>query len=393
MALEFDGAKYVRVNSDLGITGGAITMSCWIKLNTEISADAYYILQQSDSGTKVKYAIRYDYNSGTRKIVFYRTKNYVAENSVSYNIALGTANWHHLVLVYDETNVYGFIDLNKTSTVASSGNGKTNGVDVVMIKAYLNDLGVVFTNALDAMMADVRIYNRALTDNEIAEIYHKRGADRVWQGLVGQWRMDEFSSGTPAPLLLDSMDATTGWTDANGAVSQNTTTYQEGGAALNLTKTSTASKIANMYKTISQKDVTGQIIKIWVYIKDQTALNKIAYIACALGANISNRYWGNITSANLAIGWNSWELHIDDFQSIYGSPSKSNIQYIEATLSTHNDSDTLSSGDLIFDFYRAGDYTPNSIIDLSGNGNHGTPYNSPVYQASPHRLRRGVIVS
>ena len=47
----------------------------------------------------------------------------------------------------------------------------------------------------NGILFDVRIYNRALTANEIAEIYHKRGADRVWQGLVGRWRLDEFVTG------------------------------------------------------------------------------------------------------------------------------------------------------------------------------------------------------
>jgi len=34
----------------------------------------------------------------------------------------------------------------------------------------------------------------------------------------------------------------------------------------------------------------------------------------------------------------------------------------------------------------------NSIIDLSGNGNHGTPYNSPVYRSAPVRMRRIIYI-
>ena len=29
-----------------------------------------------------------------------------------------------------------------------------------------------------------------------------------------------------------------------------------------------------------------------------------------------------------------------------------------------------------------------SVIDISGNGNHGTPANSPVYRAAPIKLIR-----
>ena len=88
----------------------------------------------------------------------------------------------------------------------------------------------------NGLLFDVRCYNRCLTANEIAEIYHRKGADRIWDGLVGWWRLDELSSGTPAPLLLDSLDSTTGWSANGGAVSQNTTTYKQGSGALNLTK-------------------------------------------------------------------------------------------------------------------------------------------------------------
>ena len=34
----------------------------------------------------------------------------------------------------------------------------------------------------------------------------------------------------------------------------------------------------------------------------------------------------------------------------------------------------------------------NSVIDISGDGNHGTPVNSPIYRASPMKLLRPMII-
>lgn len=242
------------------------------------------------------------------------------------------------------------------------------------------------------ILSDVRVYNRSLSANEIAEIYHKRGADKVWQGLVGRWRLDELPGGTAAPVLLDSMDSTSGWsTDSTGVVSLNSTTYVQGSGALNLTKNQTTKAEAYMFKDISSVNVTGQNIKISAYIKDQTTLDKLTRIQLYLHSALAvNHYYYSFT--NLSVGWNELSAHIDDFGES-GTPDKTDIQRIRTDADTNNTTDTWAEGDVIFDFYRAGDYVPNSIIDLSGNGNHGTPYNSPVYQASPHRLRRGVLVS
>jgi hypothetical protein len=231
MALEFDGAtQYVNIDDNLGITSEAISLTAWFKCNAEIS-DGYYVITSKTSLTdNMRYAIYYHYDLGTRKLKFYRTKIGVEDNIAEYTVTLGTSDWYFVALTYDETNVRGYVNGNLVAgPVASSGVGTLYGADSWSIAARNNNgLYGLFG---DITVADARVYNRALTANEIAEIYHKRGADRVWEGLVGWWRLDKKTSGI------------------------------------------------------------------------------------------------------------------------------------------------------------------NSVIDLSGNGNHGTPYNSPVYQASPHRLRRGVLVS
>lgn len=141
--------------------------------------------------------------------------------------------WHHFC----------WVDNNGTATLYIDGVADATNFNYTRSGSFNEDNSIIGTiyyyyqsNYLTGILFDIRCYNRCLTANEIAEIYHRRGADKIWQGLVGWWRLDEKP--------------------------------------------------------------TGQ---------------------------------------------------------------------------------TASGG--------------SSVIDLSGNGNHGTPYNSPVYQASPHRLRRGVLVS
>ena len=131
-----------------------------------------------------------------------------------------------------------------------------------------------------------------------------------------------------------------------------------------------------------------------MYIKDSSTLAKIdraqLFLFCP---NVSNHI--TITFDSLSVGWNNLYAHVSDFTSV-GSPNLANVQLMRVDVDAVSDDTTWSVGDVIVDFYRAGDYPYSGsfqVSDLSGNGNHGTPYNAPVYQASPHRLRRGVLVS
>lgn len=155
--------KSLSTSDTLGIDGGSITISCWIKLNTEIASSLWFFVFQGNNTSKVSYQMRYEYNGGTRRMLFNRGRLSISDDAVIQNIALGTSNWHHLVLTYDGTNVRGYIDGSLVGTTASSGNG--SGTQVV--GTYV--LGPDFYPS--AIIDDLAIFNRALNSSEISNLY------------------------------------------------------------------------------------------------------------------------------------------------------------------------------------------------------------------------------
>jgi len=402
MALRFDGtSQYVSCGNgtSLQITS-SVSVSAWLMAeeNWVPSHSQFHNVAIKGSVFNLGYGLYVYERSGgkTHPRFFVRNSSGVDNTGVTYYVPndWGVNNWVHLVGTYSASanriRLYeAGTNVEDLSTTHSPGATSDNFYIARPADSYSS-----YDKFFKGYIADVRVYNRELTPGEVAEIYHKRGADRVWQGLVGRWRLDELSSGTAAPVLLvlDSMDSTSGYTTSSGdSISLNTTTYQEGTGAINLTKSTTSRNYAFFRKSITATDVSDQTIKLWVYIKDSTTLNKINSIDMRLyDSAFSN---GKIASfsTGFTTGWNLLLMHIDDFTELgsFDPPIAENVYY---TLRLNNNADTTSEGDVIFDFYRAGDF-PITIPDLSGNGNHGTLYNSPVYQASPHRLRRGVLVS
>jgi hypothetical protein len=93
--------------------------------------------------------------------------------------------WHHIVAVFDrDGNLSNYIDGNLDSSVSISDH---NGVDLSNSYDFLVGGSRAYAGSID----ETRIYNRALSAGEIADLYN-------WApGPVGHWKMDE-GSGTNA---------------------------------------------------------------------------------------------------------------------------------------------------------------------------------------------------
>ncbi len=131
--------KYLRLSNDLGITGGDITISTWVKMRTEIATGNQTIAIQGDAGTDVNYFIAYEYNAGTRRLAFNRQKQAISNNFTRGNTTLGTTIFNHIVLRYTGGNLSGWLNNVKIAAdLATSGNGAAAAVDDIILGSSQN---------------------------------------------------------------------------------------------------------------------------------------------------------------------------------------------------------------------------------------------------------------
>lgn len=165
-------AKNLFITNNLGIDGGAITVSCWVKPNSEISSGSWALWGQTSAASKVRYEIFYDYNGGTRRLTFNRVKNNVAGQGGSYNIALGTSDFFLITLTYDGSTIKGYVNGAEVASASASGSGATTGNSAFIL--FARDNGENAINQQDyanVILDDVGIWSRALTADEISGLY------------------------------------------------------------------------------------------------------------------------------------------------------------------------------------------------------------------------------
>src|SRR3972149_4431732 len=82
----------------------------WIKLNSEIGAGFSGITAfGKTSPNSFTGRVNYEYNGGTRRLVFERTKPGVASNLFTYNLTLGLLKWWHIFITWDGSTVRGYV--------------------------------------------------------------------------------------------------------------------------------------------------------------------------------------------------------------------------------------------------------------------------------------------
>lgn len=160
--------KYFSIADKLGIDGGNYSVSCWVKLRTEITVDGtiYQLVDQGGSTTDVYFHLMYQRAAGVNKMTMQRFKNGVGGQSANYNVSLGTSAWHHIVGTYDGTNCRLYVDgvLRDTQPASGTGTGVTDGFWIG------SNTGVVQFSSV--YLDDVAIFDRVLSQTDVDNLFN-----------------------------------------------------------------------------------------------------------------------------------------------------------------------------------------------------------------------------
>ncbi|MCM8779000.1 MAG: LamG domain-containing protein, partial [Candidatus Omnitrophica bacterium] len=184
-ALSFDGTDdYVMVprygNYYFGT--GAFSIEAWFNANTVSSYRPVVCSGNPNSEPAVNFWVQ---NSKIRFIL--RESGGLSLVDLYSNLTLSTGAWYHCVVVRDGANMKIYIGGNLDN---SRTNGPTGNVGSSTYQVYIGKMSYA-SYWFNGLIDEVRIYNRALTQEEIQYSYnYKMPLNRT--GLVGWWK---FASG------------------------------------------------------------------------------------------------------------------------------------------------------------------------------------------------------
>lgn len=162
----FAGNGNIVVPSNLGIVTN-VTMSCFVKMNSEISSSSQIFLTHTDATTKVAQRIQYDYNGWTRRIVFVRTRLGVIDQQFTVTKTLWTTNYYNCIYTYNWSIVTGYIDWISVWSVSASWTWSPVTPNEFNIWSRYDST----TFPVDAIIDEVIIENRVRSQSEIQKYY------------------------------------------------------------------------------------------------------------------------------------------------------------------------------------------------------------------------------
>jgi len=155
-AAKFDGSSYISLSSGIDISSKTYTISAWVK-DLEQSQDGYAVgIINKNTG---------DYRN---TIYFYQNKIYLGNDATDPGVDISIiqdSGWHSLIGIFNNGNTKLYVDdILKIDAPTSS-----NNYDPLILIANRPYGG---TNHIIAGLIDnIRIFNRALTDEEVQRIY------------------------------------------------------------------------------------------------------------------------------------------------------------------------------------------------------------------------------
>lgn len=175
-AANFDGSDdYVTMpNEKLYDLTDAITVAAWIKVDAFDDTDQAIVSKGNNA-----WSLQRD---GNNNGVSFYCRN-LSTDTVASTVNVNDGRWHYVAGVYTGSQLQIYVDGILSNSVSSTGSIRENNraVDI----GRCNQGG---GREFDGSIHDVRLYSRALSAAEVAELY----------GLIGHWKLDETSGSVAA---------------------------------------------------------------------------------------------------------------------------------------------------------------------------------------------------
>jgi hypothetical protein len=228
-SLVFDGIVdqlEISDSSNLDLTN--FTLSAWIKL-TDVSDFRGIISKRS--GTDVNYSFFVTTSSGHDG----KLGSFDGSSEIVSNSTVNDGSWHNVVQVHNSGTTTFYID-------GSSDGGGSQSFSTNSHSVLIGEAGVNQNDKFLGSMCDVKIFNTALTEAQVTELYRKpeNTPSAVQDNLIAWYPMIEGNPESPQSIVYDhsekklgseisgdpTFDNASNWTISlgNGGVDVNTTT-------------------------------------------------------------------------------------------------------------------------------------------------------------------------
>jgi len=195
-AYSFDGNDYFIVNQAFINLTSARTFTGWFKFNT-LSEQHFFCTDGATNG----YTTIYMNNTGIIKSLVQDNANTgtpTYSDPISFN---DTIDWHFVSMVWDGFTLKTYLDGTLQNTVNTSNTlFPYNSTDRLTVGVRPTDLGGYFLNG---SADDIRIYNRALSESEIQQLYTLDSTEPT----SNTFTIDSDAGSTDSNAVLLNLDA------------------------------------------------------------------------------------------------------------------------------------------------------------------------------------------
>jgi hypothetical protein len=203
-AAVFNGSSsYIESGISTNILNSDYTISFWGKSSNGSGGQTFI-----NTNNNAVAFVRIDYSAGGN-LSFYHRASSGANDGDSFIVSgMADGNWHHVVITKDNTSVKAYKDGSLVGTITSTSGTYSNNTTLQIGRNNYNANGA---NNLDGNIDQVRIYDKALSSDEV-EILYNETTDTVSDTNV-------LGEGSGVALYSLDYDASDAGGDHNGTVS------------------------------------------------------------------------------------------------------------------------------------------------------------------------------